>query len=225
MGAGQNGRVWDVVVVGGNSAGSSAALALARAAISRRRRLSSRNASAQAERTFLGVERGNPLTPRSRGREESSSDGVQIISTRIVQSAATNHGFEIIRTAAGVPVTTKTVTGVEKVDNQLTCMRLQGGEFLELAALAVPSLTRLRIGGFDEVGLEMSAHAAAAEIVADVFGHKSVPGGWSGETPSIPACRSGTAVSEMRVVMTTNTELIFKDADRAVEDNGTAGQQ
>lgn len=225
MDAGQNGRVWDVVVVGGNSAGSSAALALARAAISRRRRLSSRNASAQAERTFLGVERGNPLTPRSRGREESSSDGVQIISTRIVQSAATNHGFEIIRTAAGVPVTTKTVTGVEKVDNQLTCMRLQGGEFLELAALAVPSLTRLRIGGFDEVGLEMSAHAAAAEIVADVFGHKSVPGGWSGETPSIPACRSGTAVSEMRVVMTTNTELIFKDADRAVEDNGTAGQQ
>ncbi|MGW8537935.1 hypothetical protein ACWGK5_27765 [Rhodococcus qingshengii] len=71
---------------------------------------------------------------------------------------------------------------MEKVDNQLTCMRLQGGEFLELAALAVPSLTRLRIGGFDEVGLEMSAHAAGAEIVADVFGHKSVPGGWSGET-------------------------------------------
>lgn len=128
--------------------------------------------------------------------------------------------------AVGIPVTTEAVTGVESSDDRLTGVRLQGGEFLEMDALAVPALTRARIDGFEKLGLEMSTTAAGTTIAADATGHTSVPGVWAAGNAVNPGMQvSEAAANGARVAMTINTELVFTDADRAVEHAHATGQR
>ncbi|WP_022872938.1 NAD(P)/FAD-dependent oxidoreductase [Nesterenkonia alba] len=80
-------RIWDAIVIGGGSAGLSAALALGRAL---RRTLvldtgQPRNRFAEHMHTVLGQEGTNPLDLLARGREEAGSYGVQFRIAEVLQ--------------------------------------------------------------------------------------------------------------------------------------------
>lgn len=91
-------RVWDVAIVGGGSAGLSAALTLARA----RRSVivvdgaQPRNAPATAAHGLLGQEGVNPLELLSKGRKEAASYGAHIRHSPVVDvSGAAGGGFTV----------------------------------------------------------------------------------------------------------------------------------
>lgn len=120
--------------------------------------------------------------------------------------------------AVGISVTTEAVSAVEVSDDRLVGVRLEGGQFLAVDALAVPTLTRARIDGFEKLGLKSSTTAMGTTIAADAVGHTSVPGVWAAGNAANPSMQvSEAAANGSRVAMTINTELVFEDADRAVE--------
>ncbi|MBF4514091.1 NAD(P)/FAD-dependent oxidoreductase [Plantibacter sp. VKM Ac-2885] len=100
----------EVVVIGGGSAGLSAALTLARA----RRRVvvidggEPRNAPAKGAQGLLGQEGVNPFELLRKGREEVISYGGQIISGQVTEAHAERGDFRV-RTDAGDDVTAQTV--------------------------------------------------------------------------------------------------------------------
>ena len=81
-------QVWDVAIIGGGSAGLSAALTLARA----RRSVvvidggEPRNAPAQAAHGLLGLEGVNPLHLLAKGREEITTYGARIVHAGVVEA-------------------------------------------------------------------------------------------------------------------------------------------
>jgi len=94
-------QVWDVAIIGGGSAGLSAALTLARA----RRSVivvdggEPRNAPAQAAHGLLGLEGINPLQLLVKGRDEASFYGARIVHAGVVEAmpetAADDGGFVV----------------------------------------------------------------------------------------------------------------------------------
>ncbi|MFI5436539.1 NAD(P)/FAD-dependent oxidoreductase [Rhodococcus baikonurensis] len=127
--------------------------------------------------------------------------------------------------AVGIRIATEAIAGVEVSDDRLVGVDLQDGKFIDLDALAVSSLTRARIDGFEKLGLEADINAAGTTLVADALGHTSVPGVWgAGNVVNSGVQVSEAAGSGARVAMTINTELVFEDADRAVEQTRTTGQ-
>lgn len=94
----QEDRAWDVGIIGGGSAGLSAALILARA----RRSVividegHPRNAPAAAAHGLLGQEGVNPLKLLEKGREEASSYGARITQAGVVEaSGSAEEGFTL----------------------------------------------------------------------------------------------------------------------------------
>lgn len=149
------------------------------------------------------------------------SDSVQFFTQGLEFSAE-----ELEKLAAvGIRTTTEAIAGVEVSDDRLVGVGLQDGKFIDLDALAVPALTRARIDGFEKLGLEANINAAGTTLVADALGHTSVPGVWGAGNVVNPGMQvSEAAASGARVAMTINTELVFEDADRAVEQTRTTGQ-
>ncbi|MFZ4896445.1 NAD(P)/FAD-dependent oxidoreductase [Plantibacter sp. Mn2098] len=89
-------RVWETAIIGGGSAGLSAALILARA----RRRVividggKPRNAPAAAAHGLLGHDGIDPLNLLEKGREEVSSYGAHVVHTTVVESSgSSDEGF------------------------------------------------------------------------------------------------------------------------------------
>lgn len=106
MNAEHGDQVWEVAIVGGGSAGLSAALTLARA----RRRVvvfdsgQPRNAPAAAAHGLLGLEGIDPLQLLARGREEASSYGARIIRAGIAEASASADGDFVVRSDDGAVV-------------------------------------------------------------------------------------------------------------------------
>ena len=91
-------RVWDVAIIGGGSAGLSAALTLARA----RRAVvvidggHPRNAPAAEAHGLLGLEGVNPLELLATAREEARSYGARIVQKTVTEASRTvNSEFEV----------------------------------------------------------------------------------------------------------------------------------
>lgn len=119
--------------------------------------------------------------------------------------------------ATGIRIDTRTITGVDTQDDQLTGVRLEDGSTIALDALVVPTSTQARLDGLDGLGLEVSESPAGTAVTVDAAGHTSVPGVWSAGNLAQPATQiSESAADGTRVARNINTELIFQDADRAV---------
>src|SRR5690625_7319221 len=91
-------QVYDVAIIGGGSAGLSAALILARA----RRSVvvidggTPRNAPASAAHGLLGQEGVNPLYLLEKGRAEAASYGARIMQARVLRASGTaDDGFAL----------------------------------------------------------------------------------------------------------------------------------
>lgn len=98
MNAEHGDRVWGAAIVGGGSAGLSAALTLARA----RRSVividagEPRNAPAAAAHGLLGLDGVDPLQLLTKGREEASAYGAQIVHAGVVNaSGSADSGFVV----------------------------------------------------------------------------------------------------------------------------------
>lgn len=120
--------------------------------------------------------------------------------------------------ATDVQVDTRTIAGVDVRDDRLAGVRLDDGSTVPIQALVVPTATRARLEGLEALGLELSSSPAGTAVTIDPAGHTSVPGVWAAGNVTNPATQvSESAANGARVAMTMNTELIFQDAERAVE--------
>ena len=98
-------------------------------------------------------------------------------------------------------------------------MRLDDGSTVAVDALVVPTATRARLDGLDGLGVEVSESPAGTAVTVDAAGHTSVPGVWAAGNLTQPATQvSESAANGARVAMTMNTELIFQDTGRAVQE-------
>lgn len=126
--------------------------------------------------------------------------------------------------ATGIRLDTRTITGVEAQNDHLTGVHLQDGSTIALDTLVVPTTTQARLDGLDGLGLEVSQSAVGTAVTVDSAGHTSVPGVWAAGNLAQPATQvSEAAANGARVAMTLNTELIFHNADRAIQE--TENQQ
>lgn len=125
--------------------------------------------------------------------------------------------------ALGIAIVPGQMRGVDVVDDQLAAAIMSDGIRIELDALAVPALTRARLAGLEELGLDLAENAAGVAVVADPAGHTSVPGVWAaGNIVNAGMQVSESAANGARVAMTINTEMVFARADRAIADEHQA---
>lgn len=119
--------------------------------------------------------------------------------------------------AVGIHIDTRTITGVDTQDDQLTGVRLNEGATIALDALVVPTSTQARLDGLGGLGLEVSESPAGTAVTVDAAGHTNVPGVWAAGNLAQPATQVGESAADgTRVARNINTELIFQDTDRAV---------
>lgn len=120
-------------------------------------------------------------------------------------------------TVAGIRVDTRSITGLDIQDDQLTGVHLEEGSGVALDALVVPAATQARLDGLDGLGGEVSESPAGTAVTVDAAGHTNMPGVWAAGNLTQPAAQVGeSAANGARVAMTMNTELIFQDANRAL---------
>lgn len=127
--------------------------------------------------------------------------------------------------AMGITIVAGNAVGVDVADDRLTGIRFADHTTIELDALAVPALTSVRMGGIEDLGVEVAEGAAGVHLVADAAGHTSVPGVWAAGNAVNPGLQVSESVANgARVAMTINTELVFARADRAIADRAITGQ-
>lgn len=118
--------------------------------------------------------------------------------------------------ALDIPVVDGGIDSLEIVDDRLTGVRLSTGQVVEIdaAVVATPMVARAEL--FAGIGLEPTEHPAGAFIETDTFGQTSAPGVWAaGNATDIGAQVSGAAAAGALAAQHINTDLIFKDLDRA----------
>lgn len=118
--------------------------------------------------------------------------------------------------ALDIPVVDGGIESLEIVDDRLTGVRLSTGRVVEIdaAVVATPMVARAEL--FAGIGLEPTEHPAGAFIETDSFGQTSAPGVWvAGNATDIGAQVSGAAAAGALAAQHINTDLIFKDLDRA----------
>lgn len=119
--------------------------------------------------------------------------------------------------ALDIPVIEGGIESLEIIDGTLTGVRLDDGQVVavDAAVVATPMVARTEM--FASIGLEPTAHPAGAFIETESFGLTSVPGVWvAGNATDIGAQVSGAAAAGALAAQHINTDLIFKDLDRAV---------
>ncbi|WP_252199832.1 NAD(P)/FAD-dependent oxidoreductase [Brevibacterium sp. RIT 803] len=119
--------------------------------------------------------------------------------------------------ALDIPVIEGGIEGLEIIDDTLTGVRLNDGQVVavDAAVVATPMVARSEL--FAGIGLEPTPHPAGAFIETESFGLTSVPGVWvAGNATDIGAQVSGAAAAGALAAQHINTDLIFKDLDRAV---------
>ncbi|SDR94588.1 Thioredoxin reductase [Brevibacterium sandarakinum] len=118
--------------------------------------------------------------------------------------------------ALDIPVIEGGIASLEIIDDTLTGVRLDDGRVVavDAAVVATPMVARTEL--FAGIGLEPTAHPAGAFIETESFGLTSVPGVWvAGNATDIGAQVSGAAAAGALAAQHINTDLIFKDLDRA----------
>lgn len=118
--------------------------------------------------------------------------------------------------ALDIPVIEGGIASLEIIDDTLTGVRLDDGQVVavDAAVVATPMVARTEL--FAGIGLEPTAHPAGAFIETESFGLTSVPGVWvAGNATDIGAQVSGAAAAGALAAQHINTDLIFKDLDRA----------
>ncbi|GAA3213977.1 NAD(P)/FAD-dependent oxidoreductase [Microbacterium terregens] len=121
--------------------------------------------------------------------------------------------------ATGISVGSQTVVGIVVQGDRLTGVHLDDGSTMALDAVVAPTATRARVDGLTGLGLDISESPAGTAVTVDAAGHTSVPGVWAAGNVAHPATQlSEAAANGARVAMTMNTELIFQDAERAVQE-------
>lgn len=119
--------------------------------------------------------------------------------------------------ALDIPVIEGGIEGLEIIDDTLTGVRLDDGQVVAVDAVVVATPMVARSELFAGIGLEPTAHPAGAFIDSESFGLTSVPGVWvAGNATDIGAQVSGAAAAGALAAQHINTDLIFKDLDRAV---------
>ncbi|WP_260848067.1 NAD(P)/FAD-dependent oxidoreductase [Brevibacterium aurantiacum] len=119
--------------------------------------------------------------------------------------------------ALDIPVIEGGIEGLEIIDDTLTGVRLDDGQVVAVDAVVVATPMVARSELFAGIGLEPTAHPAGAFIDTESFGLTSVPGVWvAGNATDIGAQVSGAAAAGALAAQHINTDLIFKDLDRAV---------
>lgn len=122
--------------------------------------------------------------------------------------------------ALGITIVPGQLLGVDIADDHLTAALMSDGSRIELDALAVPALTRARLDGLEQLGVDVAENAAGVAIAVDPAGHTSVPGVWAAGNVVNPGMQvSESAANGARVAMTINTEMVFTRADRAIADD------
>lgn len=122
--------------------------------------------------------------------------------------------------ALGITVMPGQLRNLEVIDDRLTAVVLADGTQLGLDALAVPALTRARLNGLEELGVDVEGNPAGVAVRADTAGHTSVPGVWAAGNVVNPGMQvSESAANGARVAMTINTEMVFARAERAIADS------
>lgn len=119
--------------------------------------------------------------------------------------------------ALDIPVVEGGMDSLEITDDTLTGVRLDDGRVVavDAAVVATPMVARAEL--FASIGLEPTAHPAGAFIETESFGQTAVPGVWvAGNATDIGAQVSGAAAAGALAAQHINTDLIFKDLDRAV---------
>lgn len=120
--------------------------------------------------------------------------------------------------ALGVTIIEGTASGIEIADDHLRAVLVNEGTRVGLDALAVPSMTRPRLEGLEELGLEVDENSMGVFVVADAAGHTSVPGVWAaGNVVNAGLQVSEAAANGARVGITLNTERVFAQAEQALE--------
>jgi thioredoxin reductase len=121
--------------------------------------------------------------------------------------------------AGGIRIDRRKVAGIDSHGDRLAGVRLDDGTTVRLDALVVPTLTTARLDGLENLGLDITETPMGTALTVDPAGHTSVPGVWAAGNVANPATQvSEAAANGARVAMTINTELIFQDADRAVQE-------
>ena len=111
--------------------------------------------------------------------------------------------------AKDITVVNGQVTAVV-ADKQLTSVRIDDGDTLELDALAISPPTMARLAGLEGLGVETVEHDAGVSVVTDAAGHTSIPGVWATGNVANPNLQvSEAAAHGARVAMTLNTELMI----------------
>lgn len=124
---------------------------------------------------------------------------------------------QIMLQALDIPVIEGGIEGLEIIDDTLTGVRLDDGQVVAVDAVVVATPMVARSELFAGIGLEPTAHPAGAFIDSESFGLTSVPGVWvAGNATDIGAQVSGAAAAGALAAQHINTDLIFKDLDRAV---------
>lgn len=124
--------------------------------------------------------------------------------------------------AVGVTVVPETVTGIDVTDDRLTGIVISDGSQIGLDALAVPSLTRARLDGLQQLGLNITDNEMGTAVEVDTAGHTSVPGVWAAGNLANPTMQvSEASANGARVAMTLNTELIFAEASRILAETSS----
>lgn len=119
--------------------------------------------------------------------------------------------------ATGIRIDTRTITGIATDEDRLSSVRLEDGATIPLDALVVPTSTTARLDGLGGLGVDVSESPAGTAVTVDTAGHTNVPGVWAAGNLTQPATQVIEAAADGTLVARNiNTELIFRDADRAV---------
>lgn len=90
----------------------------------------------------------------------------------------------------GIRIDRRKITGIDSQGNRLAGVRLDDGSTIPLDALVVPTLTRARLDGLENLGLDITETPMGTALTVDPAGHTSVSGVWAAGNVANPALRS-----------------------------------